>query len=305
MRRLAWVAAGLAGGAWAQGCLLLERSSVEALSGGDAGPPSDVAPRTDASRTDGSGPSDASPADSSRATLYAEAVLGDEPLAYWRLAEGPDAATAVDETGHYNGTYDGVTLGVPGAIKGDTCAEFEAGAHVSMGSPAALTLAGTPFSIELWINPAITTKKQPFLSMGDYSCYSGGYTLFNDLRPDGGDLYVDFWRNGGGHPLDVPGTPNQWTYFVFTFDRSPDGDGGMGQIYLQGSGATNPTQLPSFGAPPSGTVFTLSTLDGDPVENGAYFVGLLEDVAVYDKALDAATIAQHYAVAIGADAGTE
>lgn len=52
-------------------------------------------------------------------STYARTVLGDRPLAYWRLGE-PSGTVAVDATGHgYAGTYtNGVTVGQAGALTG-------------------------------------------------------------------------------------------------------------------------------------------------------------------------------------------
>ena len=51
--------------------------------------------------------------------FYAQEVLADNPVAYWRLGEA-SGTTAVDETGSHDGTYSGVTLGATGLLAGDT-----------------------------------------------------------------------------------------------------------------------------------------------------------------------------------------
>lgn len=61
------------------------------------------------------------PAEASSGSAYANTVLADSPIAYWRLGE-TSGTTASDATGHgWNGTINPpVTLGQPGAITGDT-----------------------------------------------------------------------------------------------------------------------------------------------------------------------------------------
>jgi hypothetical protein len=58
---------------------------------------------------------------------YANRVLADGPIGYWRLGEMPPGTTAADSSGGgNNGTYSGgVTLGQPGFHDGDTAALFD------------------------------------------------------------------------------------------------------------------------------------------------------------------------------------
>jgi hypothetical protein len=49
-------------------------------------------------------------------SLYAQAVLGDNPISYWRLND-TSGSTAIDQKGVFNGaTVGGVTLNQPGPI---------------------------------------------------------------------------------------------------------------------------------------------------------------------------------------------
>jgi hypothetical protein len=59
---------------------------------------------------------------------FANQVLADGPIGYWRLGEAPGSASAADSSGRgNNGTYSsgGITLGQPGFHGGDTAALFD------------------------------------------------------------------------------------------------------------------------------------------------------------------------------------
>ena len=58
---------------------------------------------------------------------YADAVMADGPIGYWRLGEAPRSGTTADASGngHDGSIKDGVTLGMPGFHGGDTAALFD------------------------------------------------------------------------------------------------------------------------------------------------------------------------------------
>ncbi len=82
---------------------------------------------------------------------YAELVLDDRPIAWWRLGER-DTGPARDSSGHGNdGHYFHVTLGVTGAIAGDpdTAGRFN-GETSRLITPEALNQLVNDFSVEAW-----------------------------------------------------------------------------------------------------------------------------------------------------------
>ena len=85
---------------------------------------------------------------------YAQRVLGDSPVSYWRLDES-SGTTAADQLGLNPGTYSGgYTLGVPGAIAGDSAVAFN-GSTGTVTVPNSSSLqTGDVFSLEAWIKPA-------------------------------------------------------------------------------------------------------------------------------------------------------
>src|SRR5262245_15557071 len=87
---------------------------------------------------------------------YAQVVLGDHPLAYWRFDEKMPPIAADSATGAHPGTYaPGVTLGAKGAIVGHDggAAAFDNGEElVAMGNVFSFEGRAT-FSLEAWIFP--------------------------------------------------------------------------------------------------------------------------------------------------------
>ena len=90
-------------------------------------------------------------------TPYAQAVLADDPVAYWRLDE-TRGQVARDFSGHGNdATYiGGVHAGTAGAIAGDpdTAATFDGATGYLDGSDRFAFAGSEPFSVEAWVRSA-------------------------------------------------------------------------------------------------------------------------------------------------------
>jgi hypothetical protein len=220
---------------------------------------------------------------------YRDEVMADSPALYLRFGEsrGP---TAVDETGHYDGAYSdgGVTYDAAGALAGDTNAAvaFDGSGVVLM--PPGLDFSGTsPFTIELWAD-----QTQP----------TSGYTIdHNDhaRTRDGWDLYrnadavaIERFDNGttaGSAVTSVPGGLPLGTYHhvVATYDGSElrlyiDADLGRGGF----TGA-------ALSMATTGIAWTIGQASNCPCGVPG-FIGSLDEVAVYTKALGQDRVAAHY-----------
>jgi hypothetical protein len=248
----------------------------------DAGSPTGAAPGAAAAGTGGA------------SSAYAEEVLRDEPLAYWRLGDAtfPDA---VDASGHGRvATYVGdVTLLQAGAVAadGDGAACFgisvamQAG-YVAMGDifDFAETPEGQPpFSLEAWVKPAGTSNdlQLPIVGTVDYS----GYML---MQMDGDRPSI---RRFLGTAVDgTDGTTalpfDAYTHLVATFD------GQTLRLYVDGEVAG--VKAVTFGLPEEPAEFYLAANE----RMYQAFTGCLDEVAVYGAALPEMRIAAHYAAAL-------
>lgn len=210
-------------------------------------------------------------------SAYAERILRDDPVAYWRLGD-TSGTTAVDETGNHDGTYEGgYTQNITGTISGDAdkAVDFDGtNGAVEFGSGPGI-FGGTSWTVEGWVNRDTSGTED--------TVYAEGTTA-------GGFIYISCvgtiisYRTSSPVVDSLSNVPNgEWTHFAFT--RS----GNTVSVYINGELDNSGTAAP--------------TLTADHVaighlhysaSNYAPLDGKLDDISTYDYALDAATIAQHY-----------
>jgi hypothetical protein len=211
---------------------------------------------------------------------YESVVLDDEPFGYWRLGEN-----ANDSVGTGHGVVNGsVQFGVTGVTAdNDGGALFDhSTTHIDLGN---LPDATTALTMEMWIkgdgdawSGAGVGIEIPF-SYGS----TGHYLGIND----NGSVRVSMRISGTQRTLASLGVtldPNTWYHIVGTWTS-----GDRQRLYING-------QLNNQ----SGTTFT-GTLDAANVAQigrftvaQAYFGGTIDECAVYDHALTADEIAEHY-----------
>jgi len=206
-------------------------------------------------------------------------VLADNPIAYWRLGEG-SGTTAADASGNgRNGVYTGgVTLGVPGALNGDTdTADRFDGVDDSVQVPddSALSLNGS-WTIEFWARQ-ITYPDNGFAGLlykGDGGS-KNGYSLWVD--PYGG---MWLWRKNDAISSGVGALTSSFRYFVLTYD------GTNAQWYVDG--VLTSTTAASWPANTGTAALAIGKSD-------VYGNDDIDEMALYNSALSAAQIAAHYA----------
>jgi hypothetical protein len=223
-------------------------------------------------------------------TGYADEVLADAPLAYWRLGEG-SGATAFDSSGNgHHGTFEGTPVyGEGGAVAGaDTSVRFT-------GNPCGFAHAedfddfvGTdPFSLEAWIRPTQigTTFRHVFSKDIDDANGRQQYGVF--VHADVGlafERYVDD-QDATASALLPP--LNVWTHFVATYD------GASLRIYTNGT--LGETRTDARSSPPKDVI----SYFGTKAPSQGCFLGGLDEVAIYGTTLSAARISAHYTAGIG------
>lgn len=205
---------------------------------------------------------------------YAALVLADGPIAYWRLGE-TSGINAVDLTGngHDGLLKNGVKLGEPGALTGDSDAAmyFDGTTYVDIGDE--LDLAGSAtFTIEAWVYPQ--AGKGGYFGKAMYdSGYKGYFFADNDST-------LQFVRDGATVAVPVI-TFTAYTHIVGTYD-------GLNLIvYLNGSKAGAKVATNSVTDHPNPLMIGAVNGWGD-------FVGWIDEVAIYDKALSESEIKAHY-----------
>jgi len=217
---------------------------------------------------------------------YADAVLADSPIAYFRFNElnGPTASSVV---GSITGTYEGnFEFGEPGAFAADPCVRFDnATTRISVGD--VFEFAGNAaYSVELWVKPTtindtrFLVKRRTTASPSDgYSMYYGkDYFLGQRTTSDVEMGYVDYGM----------AAVNEWTHAVFTYN------GTQQRLYINGAfeQSSNPTGMTPIGSGPG--TFTIG--DNDPPQFKK-IDGWLDELAIYDHSLTGAQVSAHFAAA--------
>lgn len=214
--------------------------------------------------------------------IYDAAVLGDDPVAYWRLGERRGTTTAADASGsNRGGSYKrGVTLGVPGVLGGNTAASFDGSkGKVVVNDHAELRLNGA-FSIEFWAQGEPTGKAWPGIMNKSGSWTANGYLIWYST-----DGRIHFKRNNTEWVTPAGAlSADRLRHFVVTYD------GSSVTWYVDGARASSgPASLPlNLGT----TALELGS--GDAGNPGKV---VLDEVALYPSALSGTQVAAHHLAA--------
>jgi hypothetical protein len=248
--------------------------------------------------------------------LYETTVLGKHPVAYWRLAEGPDNGSgnngtiANDYVGGHNGAYTNVVLGFPSfssiSSADDTAVQvgyFVASnsfvreidqsssgvANVNFAMPSG---GNAELSVEAWVSVTNTTQTTGagIVTKG----YGNGGEQF-DLDNNAGFRFLVRDASGAVHVAASTVTPavKNWYHLVGVWD----GAGGTAYLYINGV-----TNVVTTGAPAGVGLLTAATTNtalpgaalisigarasSQSVTNyDLQFKGRIEDVAIYNYVL--------------------
>jgi hypothetical protein len=242
---------------------------------------------------------------------YVGAVAASGPMAFWRLDE-TNGSIAHDQIGGNDGTYFNAALGQLPSYSpldpNETAVAFNGlNSHVGNISGKAINFTGhTNFTLEAWVkaqaglvdDSTIIAKGQgfdpgPHDEQFSMDVYSGVYRFF---VASGTNLSVI----NAVYATDGP--DGAWQHVVAVYDdQNTLGGGAKSYIYvnghLQGNGAVLASGL--YGGIAGSPVSIGSKRTGSDPNYDATFNGLVSQVAVYSKALDAVTVLNHYAAAYG------
>lgn len=231
---------------------------------------------------------------------YAQQVLADNPIGYWRLDEA-SGSTAFDSIGTNNGTYNSTQLGQPGynLVDTHTSARFGflapqnsyvGGIPIDFGSAANQSL-----TVEAWIKGGVPSTDAGLITKGtgaggeqfNLDCGAGGHAFRFFVRQDDGTVK-------GANSSVLPSS-SQWQHVVGVLNRSA----GYVAIYVNGvSNASGSFPTESYrGLLRSANAMTIGSRQGGTGAYGNQFGGYMQDVAVYNYALSPARIQAHYLAA--------
>lgn len=270
-------------------CLFLG-SAMFAACVGDSPATSDTTPPTPeaGSTPDSSSPGDAGLADTS--ATYRDLVLEDRPVLYLRLGEPTGASVAYDEIeAGTTATYQRVSS-ASGALLSDpnTAAAFASGSLISITSLPDFA-AQEHFSIEAWIKPEsllADASAYAHVLTGvkiDGSGLRQGYGLFigNTTYGFGVERFVD--DKNVKAVVATPPPTTRFSHVVATYD------GMTLTVYTDGiAGPSNTDTRPLKSA------VVLPGFVGGASAASPDFVGVLDEIAVYDHALTPERVHAHY-----------
>jgi Concanavalin A-like lectin/glucanases superfamily len=245
---------------------------------------------------------------------YPTTILADNPVAYYRLEEASGSAMVDDSSGHgftgfvnYITQADGITiypqLGLPGI---DTnSALFATSTGIGQGdidvpydpalNPTTDGTNGAPFTAEIWVQA--TAQSSGYGVPLDNSCNfaqpppwnnSAGWNFYETAGP--GSTWSFSLRPNPGFVGNGPAvTVGQWTHLVLSYN------GTNATFYVNGV-AFGTYAVPQYLANP-GTGSASDLLMGEGPNTGQVpFDGGVDEVAVYNYALSATQVTNHYMV---------
>ncbi len=251
---------------------------------------------------------------------YGKVVVADGPIAYWQLNEPAGSTTAIDTVGSFDGTYipgaGSFNFQAPSGIPHDTntAVGVTGGATVSVPYAIEINPPVGAFTWEGWFNPASPAAngndyRTVFCSMSNpYGAGNTGWLVYQT-----GDNHWAWWPRDGfylGVSLTDPDlvVANQWYYLTLVYD------GSLFTFYVNGvakTSGTDPTFVQNGNVPntPNGPTtynYNYNQGIGLPVGSGATvfawrnpvdfqpFSGVMDDIAVYNKALTPTQIQNHF-----------
>lgn len=224
--------------------------------------------------------------DAAGRSAYEQAVIADAPSAWFRFEETSGSA-ARDETGGSDGTYapSGVELGLAGAMAASRAVRLDGSkGRVSLG-PRLPFVGRAAMSVELWLNPDVVdgqvrrafSRKPPVTAQGNE------YTI---QASDSQLLFQRLTANGNSYAAGPPLVVGRWTHVVATF-------GERTKLYMDGVEVGDGQAVGDLTDEPGSDMVVGDTA----AELFFKWQGLIDEVAVYDKALTPERVLAHFQAA--------
>jgi hypothetical protein len=213
------------------------------------------------------------------ANAYAAVVLADGPVAYYRFEDPSDSNFAKDEVGAHpaNVTQQGVTFGSAGVA--GHAVTFDGNAALDVGD--AFDFAGRqPFTLELWVQATTSKRDGQLLHKRDES-------VPNDFKG-----YVVYLGGAGEPHFEAWGVDLS----AWSDDPLPPGFAHVVLAVSYASGKGNATLYVNAQPTPHGGFDNVLDLADTPqhLQIGRTFAGLVDEAAIYAKALPPERILAHY-----------
>lgn len=215
---------------------------------------------------------------------YYHSVNADSPIAWWRM----ETTSRLDTVSGSNTSGSGTPTLVPG-VDGGTAWSLNQDVVIAPGFGFNDYTADNVFTIEAWFKcPPSNTVEYPTIWRRDGNGKAALIRMRGNNVSDPGKIEVYL----AGSTIYTPNRydDNQWHHIVV----SANGAGAdLLKVYIDGV-QTNSATMPNLGSlATSGTRHYIGAGES-PANAGEGFIGLLDEVAIYDKALTLAQAQSHY-----------
>lgn len=219
-------------------------------------------------------------------------------LGWWKFDEGT-GTTAADSSGNgNNGTFTGSPTWVAGQV-GTGALSFSVGARILTNDLTA-TEGVSAVTWSAWIKPTSLGDLRAILAKF-YKGTASGHQQFileesnGTFGDNSGLIAAVSSTNGTGNDFVYTGsvlTTGVWTHVAVVFDGSLTGNTNRLKVYINGTQVSTT----GTGSIPSTTQTTTSDFSiGASSDNIANFIGAIDDVRVYNRALSSTDVADLYA----------
>jgi len=224
---------------------------------------------------------------------YKAVILTDQPVAYYRLDETSTAPAIVDSAVQIgnNGFYQGgVTMGVTGVNTGDTAVTLN-GSSGYIGTVLPYSGAN-PYSLEMWFKTT-TTSGGKLIGFGNaMTGQSSSYDRQIYMTNSGSLIFGIF--DGSGHTVQTSSSYNDgnWHYVVGTW-----GNNTM-KLYVDNNNSVCGGACTTAGGEQAYSGYWRLGYDNlawwPSAPSSYYFSGTIDEAAVYNYALSATQVSNHY-----------
>jgi hypothetical protein len=220
--------------------------------------------------------------------FYVDTIRSDNPVSYWRLDE-TSGTLAKEGIGNDVGTYVNATLGQPGYSLTDTdaCVGLPANTgsrgYVSVTNFAPFNFTTFPFTLEAWVNFTNLTGVQRIFSTFSGSSPNWGYAF--GINGPNGLRFTTSTVQDADLTLGSSLVAGVWYHMVMAFD------GNNYNFYING----NPIGAVGISGGGTGVSVPLQ-LGANPATYGVaeQVNGRIDEAAIYNVALSAAQVLNHY-----------
>ncbi len=240
---------------------------------------------------------------------YSASVMGNSPIAYWRLGEA-SGGTAYDYIGANNGVYFNTTLNQDGysLIDSDKAAQFSGeNSYVGQISGSKVNFEGSAvsFTVEAWVKGAEGQPDES--SIIAKGTGAEGTTANEQFGLDVAFGHYRFFTRGSNNAIYAAeagvGPDGTWQHVVGVYDQTnPESPTLL--IYvngaLSGSGSGRPQSNGGLRASTSAVSIGSKRLGNAPAFDGT-FSGTIDEVAIYATPLSESAVMAQYGSAYGSN----